>query len=159
MQGSFLGLPPRLNPLAGFGMIQHPVVSTAVAAHLQVDPGTGEKTEPRFVDKFTQATGLPTPEPGPVRRTLGLAEHVAQTLLPPFVPPGYAGVNLFELSTNEVDPKTGQRLEPDVAKTVAANLLGLRAITPDEAGARSREYAKREREGEQKKNAWARFEH
>jgi hypothetical protein len=154
MEGNFLGIPPRLSPMSGFGLTQNPVVSTAIASTLGMDPFTQQPIDP---DVTERVTGVPME--GATRKTVGVLEHVAKTLLPPWVPPGYAGVNLIEAATGEVNPKTGEPYEPDFAKTFLANVVGMRSISPSETGARSRAYKQRELATEEKKNAWARMDH
>jgi hypothetical protein len=65
------------------------------------------------------------------RKALGLAEHILKMALPPLIPPGYAGINLYELARGEKHPISGADLEEGVFRTVAANVLGLRTYEAD----------------------------
>jgi hypothetical protein len=49
-----------------------------------------------------------------------------RTMLPPLAPPGFAGVNLMEAVRGQVDPFTNTELEPNILRTVAANIAGMR---------------------------------
>ena len=101
---------------------QNPIANIIAGAATGIDPFSGRKITPRMTER---ALGQPIQnEFG--RRAVGLAEYTAATMVPPLVPPGYAANNLLELVNGETNPYTGQPLEPDYRKTLAANLFGMR---------------------------------
>lgn len=105
----------------------NPLLSVGVAAGAGIDPFSGRKTDPTFTER---QLGVAVTGQG-ARRVVGLAEHMARTMLPPLVPPGYAGVNLLELARGQRHPKTGEKLEDGVFRTIMANLAGIRTYAPD----------------------------
>jgi hypothetical protein len=121
-KNTFLGvpIPAALDPTS------NPVLNFAAAYALQTDPFSGRPIEPRFAEQYL---GLRTNAPG-TRRYFGLAEHMAALLLPPIVPPAYVGTNLVELATGRISGVTGEKLEENAARTIAANLFGLRTYEP-----------------------------
>lgn len=121
-ESSFLGVPvptpisPETNP----------VFQILAGAVTGVDPFSERPIEPRFTE---QQLGVAVPE-GMPRRLVGLAEHIARTMLPPMVPPGYVGVNLWELARGTKSGATGQPLEEGLVRTMTTNLMGLRTFEP-----------------------------
>jgi hypothetical protein len=105
----------------------NPLLNMAAVAATGKDPFSGRDIGPDFTER---QLGIPVPNLR-MRKTIGLAEHAAKLLLPPLVPPGYAGVNLLEMARGQVHPKTGEKLEDSVLKTLLANLAGVRTYAPD----------------------------
>jgi hypothetical protein len=105
----------------------NPMLSMAAAAKTGVDPFSGQPIEPRFAER---QLGIQM-EPGRLRKTVGLIEHGAKLMLPPLVPPGYSGVNLMEWARGTRHPISGQELEQGAARTLAANVGGLRLYEAD----------------------------
>jgi hypothetical protein len=121
-QNRFLGIPipPAIDPTS------NPLINLAAAGALQTDPFSGRPIEPRFAENYL---GLRTTSPG-TRRFFGLAEHTASLLLPPAIPPAYVGTNLVEMLTGRMSGVTGEKLEENAYRTIAANLFGLRTYEP-----------------------------
>jgi hypothetical protein len=111
----------QINPFS------NPVANLAAVIATGVDPFSGKELSPEMSERaFGLAVG-----PGAAGTTLGLAEHTARLMLPPLVPPGYAGINLMEWARGDKHPVTGQELEQGAARTLAANLAGMRLYEAD----------------------------
>lgn len=123
---SFAGIPMPVGLTAGFDPTRNPVFQILAGAVTGVDPFSERPIEPRFTE---QQLGIPVDEKG-ARRVVGLAEHMARTMLPPIVPPAYVGVNLLELARGTKSGITGKPLEEGVARTIARELSGLRSYAP-----------------------------
>lgn len=113
---------PTMNPLMS--------IATAAAGW---DPFAQRQIEPRFVER---TLGFPVVAEGAganrmLRHVVGLTEHIASTMLPPWVPPGYTGINLIELATGARHPKTGEKLEESAFATIAGNIFGMRTYASD----------------------------
>jgi hypothetical protein len=106
----------------------NPFLSFGYALKTGKDPFSGQPIEPRFME---QQLGLDVPTKGMGRKALGMAEHTMKMALPPLLPPGYAGMNLYELARGQKHPVSGAQLEDGVLRTVAANALGLRTYEAD----------------------------
>jgi hypothetical protein len=115
--------------VSGLDPFGNPALSALAVAATGMDPFTKREAEPRFVE---QQLGVAVEGPR-LRPAVGLAEHMARMMLPPLVPPGYAGVNLVEMMRGQRHPITGAELEQGVVKTVAANVAGLRLYQADTA--------------------------
>jgi hypothetical protein len=114
--------------VVGLDPFTNPFLSAGSVASTGIDPFTKKEVEPQFTER---QLGIPL-EPGSrTRRAVGLAEHSLKLLLPPLVPPGYAGVNLMELARGQAHPMSGAQLEEGVLRTVASNLAGLRVYEAD----------------------------
>ncbi len=133
----------------------NPFLNLATAAATNVDPFSGRELQPQFTERQ-----LGVPVTGQRARTLvGLGEHMARMMLPPIVPPGYAGVNLLEMARGQKHPKTQENLEDGVLRTILANLGGVRMYAPDvESQVLNMKHAQRERQGRMTQ-AWRRWEH
>lgn len=132
----------------------NPVANIAAASATGKDPFSGREIAPNFTER---QLGIPVTGPR-TRRLLGLGEHMMQTLLPPWAPPGYAGVNILEAVRGQVNPATGEPLEDGVFRTVAGNLLGMRTYAPDvESQVKNVQQEQREL-GEKISQAWKRWE-
>lgn len=121
-ENTFFGIPlphqllnPTTNPL--FGM--------ASAWYQGTDPMSGRPTEPRFLE---QQLGVPVP-PG-ARVVAGAFEYMLRAMVPPLVPPGYAGTNLLELARGQKSGATDQPLEHDPLRTILSNFAGIRTYEP-----------------------------
>jgi hypothetical protein len=100
----------------------NPLIGAGVVGATGVDPFTGREVEPRFMER---QLGMNIDNPA-LRRYIGLGEWMAATMLPPLAPPGFAAQNLAEVARGQKDPTTGLELEPNVGRTIAANLFGMR---------------------------------
>jgi hypothetical protein len=144
-EGTFFGVPPELNIFAGFGLTRNPVISTAIAATTGKDVFSGRDVEPTLMKrmgvKFDSEMG---------HKFFGLTEHMAQMILPPVVPPGFAGMNLLEAATGTVDPRTMEPMEKSVMDTIATNLLGFRTHKTSEYGAQQRIRFERDKQSREK---------
>jgi hypothetical protein len=132
----------------------NPLIGGAAILATGTNPFSGREVEPRFVERQL-GIGIDSPQ---ARRMVGLAEWATQTMLPPLAPPGFAGVNLLEAVRGQVDPFTTQELEPNVARTVAANIFGMRsyeATLPSQVHNIRREETRLQ---ERRNTAWKRWE-
>lgn len=115
-----------------FGMIgitptSNPLLSFVAAGSTGVDPFSKRTIEPRFTERQLGVT-----IEGPRKRhIIGLAEHMAATMMPPLAPPGYSGVNLLELVRGQTHPTSGAELEANALRTIAANIFGMRTYEAD----------------------------
>jgi len=132
----------------------NPALNIASAMSTGKDPFSGREIEPNFTER---QLGIPVTGER-TRRLLGLGEHMLQTLLPPWAPPGYAGVNMLEAIRGQINPKTGEPLEDGVFRTVLANLGGLRTYAPDVESQIKNVQEEQRRVGEQVSQAWKRWE-
>jgi len=105
-----------------YDLTQNPLVGAATAMATGEDPFTGKPLEPRFAER---QMGLSIDDPAK-RKWAGLAEWGMRTMLPPLTPPGFAATNLLEAVKGQRDPFSLQELEPNIARTVAANIFGMR---------------------------------
>lgn len=137
-------LDPTTNPFLGL----------AVAAATGKDPFSGRPIEPRFTER---QLGIAVTDQR-ARLAVGLGEYMATVMVPPLMPPGYAGTNLLELARGQKHPQTGEPLEDGALKTILANVGAMRMYTPDvESQALNvrREEAMR---GQSMTQAWKRYE-
>lgn len=119
---SFFGLRPFIgsNPYVN-------LVGAAVSGH---ESFGGRQLKPRATDAVLGRVAPDlVPESEGARRTIGLAEHALQTAVPPLMPGGNAFRNLAEWTTGAED-QYGEKLEPSFARTFAANVMGLRTVSP-----------------------------
>ena len=124
-QSMFLGIsvPNSLNPLKL--LTRNPIGGTIAAAATGVDPFSGRPIQPNVFESFAPA------EAGKARSAIGIAEYMTKAMLPPLLPPGYAGVNLWEAAMGRKSGITGEELEKGVALTVAANVFAFRTYSPE----------------------------
>lgn len=137
-------LDPTTNPFLGL----------TVAAATGKDPFSGRPIEPRFTER---QLGVAVTDQR-ARLAVGLGEYMATVMVPPLMPPGYAGTNLLELARGQKHPQTGEPLESGAIKTILANVGAMRMYTPDvESQALNvrREEAQR---GQSMTQAWKRYE-
>ncbi|MHC4699002.1 MAG: hypothetical protein ACYTFQ_00345 [Planctomycetota bacterium] len=106
----------------------NPFLSAAYAAKTGKDPFSGQPIEPRFLEQQLQ---VDVPAKGIGRQALGMAEHMMKMALPPLIPPGYAGMNLYELARGHKHPTSGADLEEGLLRTIAANAFGFRTYEAD----------------------------
>lgn len=133
---------------------QNPLVGAAVAVGAGYDTFKGKEIQPRFTER---QLGIPV-EGDRARRAVGLAEYMAQLLLPPLVPPGYAGVNLLEAARGQRHAETGVELERSVLQTVAANVAGMRTYQPDVSSQILNVRKEQEQRSRRITQEWDRFE-
>jgi hypothetical protein len=95
---------------------------------IHMDPFSGQPIEPRFLEQQLQ---VDVPAKGIGRQALGMAEHMMKMALPPLIPPGYAGMNLYELARGHKHPTSGADLEEGLLRTIAANAFGFRTYEAD----------------------------
>jgi len=145
-EASFLG--------SALDVTANPLLNTAVAAVSGQDPFSGSEIEPRVTER---QLGIPVTNQR-ARKLVGLAEHMAAMMLPPLVPPGYAGTNILEWARGQVNPATDQPLERGVARTIMANLAGMRAETVTVQGQVQNVRREDQRRSAQTSQAWKRWE-
>jgi len=119
-----------------------------------VSPFTGRPIEPRFME---EQMGIYLDGAGE-RRFFGLSEHVARTLLPPLIPPAYAGVNVMEALRQTKSGYTNRPLEENIARTMAMNLLGMRTYEPTVAAQLINVKHEQRLTSEATTHAWDQFE-
>jgi hypothetical protein len=107
----------------------NPFLSFGYALKTGKDPFSGQPIEPRLLEQQLEIAATPTKGMG--RKALGMAEHTMKMALPPLVPPGYAGMNLYELVRGQKHPVSGSQLEEGVLRTIMANALGFRTYEAD----------------------------
>jgi hypothetical protein len=105
----------------------NPILNAAAALGTGRDPFSGREISPRFTER---QLGIPITGQR-TRKAVGLVEHMAQLMLPPLVPPGYAGVNLLEMARGLNNPATDEPLEDGVFRTIMQNVFGMRMYAPD----------------------------
>lgn len=150
-ESSFFGAPV---PLGMFNPTTNPVFNLIAAAGTGVDPFSKRPIEPRFTE--TQL-GAPVSEGAP-RKVFGLAEHMMRMMLPPVVPPAYAGTNLLEAVRGTKSGFTGEELEANATRTVLANLAGLRTYEPTVQAQLVNIRREQRLTGEASNHAWDRWE-
>jgi hypothetical protein len=107
----------------------NPFFSIAYALKTGKDPFSGRDIEPRLMERELGLDWIPARGPG--RRALGMVEHAVGVATPPLVPPGYAGMNLYEWARGEQHPVSGEALEDGILRTVGANVFGIRMYESD----------------------------
>jgi hypothetical protein len=107
----------------------NPFFSIAYALKSGKDPFSGRDIEPRLMEREMGLDWIPARGPG--RRALGMVEHAVGVAMPPLVPPGYAGMNLYEWARGEKHPVSGEALEDGILRTVGANVFGIRMYESD----------------------------
>lgn len=119
---SFFGIPvPQVvDPMV------NPVIQIVAGAATGVSPFTGRPITPRFTE---EQMGIYFDGNGE-RFFFGMGEHILRTMLPPLVPPAYAGVNIMEALRQTKSGYTNRPLEENVARTLAMNMLGMRTYEP-----------------------------
>lgn len=132
----------------------NPIVNMGAAVATGRDPFTGNELEPSFTER---QLGVAVEGPR-MRKALGLGEHMLKMFLPPWAPPGYAGVNMLEAARGQIDPRTGAPLEDGVVRTVFSNLSGFRTTAPDVAAQIRNAQEEVRRIGELTSQAWKRWE-
>lgn len=132
----------------------NPLLNIVAAGATGEDPFSGRPIEPRFSEDYL---GLRTEDPG-TRKFIGLAEHVAGLLLPPAIPPGYVGINMIEMLTGRKSGVTGEELEAEAGRTIAANLAGLRTYEPTVKAQLSNIRREQRLAGDELTHAWDRWE-
>jgi hypothetical protein len=123
-QSSFLG---TAAGLAGLNPTTNPFVNLLYAGTTGQDAFRQRPIEPNITER---QLGIPV-EGTKTRTAVGLVEHVANTFLPPLVPPGYAGINIVEWMRSQNHPTTGQPLEDGMWRTIGSNVLGVRLHEAD----------------------------
>lgn len=113
--------------VAGMNPTANPFVNAATAYFTGEDPFRKLPLEPKITER---QFGLPVTNPT-ARKAIGLVEHVAATMLPPLVPPGYAGINGIEWFREQKHQITGEKLEDGFGRTFASNVLGVRLHEAD----------------------------
>lgn len=138
-QAAFLGItfPTSLSP--GKQLTRNPLVAFGAAAATGRDPFTERPIEPGVLE------GIAPQEVGKLRNAVGLAEYMGKTMLPPLVPPGYAGLNIWEYAVGRKSGFTGEELEDGLTRTVLANMAGFRAYKPEIKNIQARLYKDEER--------------
>jgi hypothetical protein len=132
----------------------NPVLQIAAAAATGISPFTGRPIEPRFME---EQMGIYLNGKGE-RMFFGLSEHIARTLLPPLIPPAYAGVNVMEALRQTKSGYTNRPLEENVARTLAMNILGMRTYEPTVSGQLVNVKHEQRMTSEATDHAWDQFE-
>lgn len=128
-----IGQTPLLEQLAApwnndlYNVSANPVVGLGAAAATGVDPFTGGKIQPRFLE---EQLGMQFADPS-ARRAAGLMEYVTRTAAPTWAPPGWAATNILEAARGTVDPNTGVPKEESLPRALAGNLFGLKVVAAD----------------------------
>lgn len=119
----FWGVPVPTS-LANFGA--NPFLGLFAAGLTGIDPFTKRPIAPRFTER-----ALDVPITGENERwAVGMGEYMARAMLPPLVPPNYVGMNLWDAARGTKSGVTGEELQKEVSRTIAANLFGLRTYEP-----------------------------
>jgi hypothetical protein len=113
--------------LAGLNPTSNPFWNIITAATTGQDPFRRLPVEPKITER---QFGIPI-EGERARFSVGLAEHVAATFVPPWVPPGYAGINMMEWARGQKHHLTGDDLEQGFWRTVGSNLMGAKLHEAD----------------------------
>ena len=138
-----------VNPIAA-----NPVFNIAAAAATGKDPFSGRPVEPRFTER---QLGVAVPQAAPIRKAVGIAEHIAQVALPPLMPPGYVGTNLLEFARGQRHPQSGELLEEGALRTILANLAGLRGYAATTEAQVQNVRREQQKTGEKVSQAWNRW--
>ena len=147
-KGGLMGAPI----LEMFNPANSPLLSATQMAITGKDSLQGQPLKPGFAEKL----GVNIENPS-ARAFAGFGEEMLRQFLPPLVPPGYAGQNLYDALMQTKDPSTGMVKEPDLLPAAAKAILGLKTYKPSPKDVLLNERAKKAAESDSVADAWRRY--